>query len=106
MATTTKYRDALLELKVTKEGIAKLNIDLIIARNLVSENALFVEHVKEEVYETATDLMAVSEETAILKGWSLRTEMQVTLDDDASQRKSLGESRAICKGRREMEGDQ
>jgi hypothetical protein len=64
--TTTKYRDALLELKATKEDIAKL---------------------KEELYITATDLIAANEETAILKGISLLTEMQATLDDNASQKK-------------------
>jgi hypothetical protein len=47
VATTTKYRDTLLELKSTKENIAKLNIDLIVARTIVSENALFAEYIKE-----------------------------------------------------------
>jgi predicted RNase H-like nuclease (RuvC/YqgF family) len=66
MATTTKYRDALLELKSTEEDIAKLSIDLIVAVNMVSENALFTEHVKEELYVTDTDLMTANEETAIV----------------------------------------
>jgi predicted RNase H-like nuclease (RuvC/YqgF family) len=87
VATITNYRDALLELKATKEDIAKLSIDLIVTRNLVSENALFAEHVKEELYVTATDLMAVNEETAILKGMSRLTKMQATLDDDKYQKK-------------------
>jgi hypothetical protein len=82
---TIKYRDALLKLKATKEDIAKLIIDLIVDRNLVSENALFTEHVKEEIYVTAAHLMVVNEETAILKEMSLMTEMQATLYDDASE---------------------
>jgi hypothetical protein len=107
VTTTTNYRDALLELKATKEDIAKLNIDLIVARNLVSENALFTEHVKEELYETATDLMVANEETTILKGISLLSEIQSTLDDYATQKRSLrGKIRVISKRHREMEGDQ
>jgi hypothetical protein len=105
VATTTKYHDTQLELKATEEDIAKLSIALIVARKLVSENALFAEHVKEELYLTATDLMAVNEETAILKGMSLITEMQATLDDDASQKKSLrAKVGSLAKGARKWKG--
>jgi hypothetical protein len=63
VATITKYHGALLEIKATKEDIVNLSTDLLIARNLVSENALFTEYVKEELYVTATDLIMVNEET-------------------------------------------
>jgi hypothetical protein len=82
MATNTKYRDALLKLKAKKEDIGKLSIDLIISRNLVSENALFAENIKEELYETAKYFMSANEETAILKGMSFLTEIQSTLVPD------------------------
>jgi hypothetical protein len=88
VATTTKYLDAPLELKATKEDISKLGIDLIVVRNLVSENTLFAEYFKEELYLTDIDLMAVNEETIILKGIFFLAEMQATLDDDASQKRS------------------
>jgi hypothetical protein len=107
VVTTTKYHDALLELKATKEVISKLSIDLIIARNLVSENALFAEYVKEELYATTKDIVAVNEENIILKGMSLLTEIQATLYDDASKKKSVtAKVGSLAKGRREMEEDQ
>jgi hypothetical protein len=103
VATTTKYHYTLLELKAIKEGNVKPIIDLIVVRNLVSENALFAEHTKEELYETSTELMAANEETAILKAMSLLNEMQSTLEEYATQKRSLqAKNRVISKGCREM----
>jgi hypothetical protein len=63
--------------------------ELVVARNMLSETALFAELTKEELFEMSTNLMASNEDATILNGMAILKDMQSTIEDEKKQRKGL-----------------
>jgi hypothetical protein len=91
LVVTTKYRDTLITIKANQQQLAMMASELVVARNMLSETALFAELTKEELLETSTNLMALNEDATILNGMAILKDMQSTIEDEKKQKKSLKE---------------
>jgi hypothetical protein len=79
-----QYDDVGLELiGVTKQKqLAMMDSKLVVARNMISETAIFTELENKELFETSTNLMASNEDATILNGMAILKDMQSTIEDE------------------------
>jgi hypothetical protein len=89
LGVTTKYRDTLITIKANQQQLAMMASELAVARNMLSETALFAELMKEELFEMSTNLMESNEDATILNGMAILKDMQSTIEDEKKQKKSL-----------------
>jgi hypothetical protein len=91
LGVTTKYRDTLITIRANQQQLAMMSSELVVARNMLSETALFAELMKEDLFEMSTNLMASNEDATILNGMAILKDMRSTIEDDKKQKKSLNE---------------
>jgi hypothetical protein len=65
---------------------------LVVARNMLSETSRFAEPMKEELFETSTNLMASNEDATIMKRMAILKDTQSTIEDEKKHKKSLKEN--------------
>jgi hypothetical protein len=105
LGVTTKYRDTLITIKSNQHQLDMMVSELVVAINILSETALFVELVKEELFETPTNLMLSNEYVTILNGMIILKDMQSIIEDKKKQKKSLKEKvGSLVKGNRKWKG--